>query len=436
MTDWDVPSIGRLAKHEERVSQQHTDPCEIALRHGAEAAQGDDAIARLQQAARNAARPVPYLERLGWAFVAKARSSEDPGLYLLAEQCVLCIESKEPHSPEALLLRGHVLHSMHRFAEAEALARQLVERRGTWLDHALLGDLLLERGALAEAVEEYQRMMDEKPGPAAYSRAAHVRWLMGDLAGAIRLMSMAARAVRGGAPESAAWMHVRLALYALQAGDTTAAVALADEASALQPNYAPALFARGRALLAQNRMAEAAEAFEQATALHPLPENLWALADVLRANGRHDAASKVEARLRKSGASEDPRTFSLYLATRGEEPDIATSLAWREIEARPDIFSHDALAWSLAAAGRLDEAHNHMARALAHGTQDARLFLHAAVIANRLGNVEEAQLWAERATALQHMLLPSEREQLPTIHANGGGKKSAVRHRQNLGGLS
>ena len=51
-----------------------------------------------------------------------------------------------------MLLRGHVLISFHRFAEAEAIARELVEQRTLPFDYGLLGDALVEQGRLAEAV--------------------------------------------------------------------------------------------------------------------------------------------------------------------------------------------------------------------------------------------------------------------------------------------
>ena len=92
------------------------------------------------------------------------------------------------------MLRGHVMHNLHRFAEAEALARQLVAQRESPYDHGLLGDALMEQGQLDEAVEAYQRMADLKPGFHAYSRIAHVRWLRGDLEGARQVMYVAVRA--------------------------------------------------------------------------------------------------------------------------------------------------------------------------------------------------------------------------------------------------
>ena len=90
-----------------------------------------------------------------------------------------------PDDDGARLLLGHALASQHRFAEAEAIARQLAAQRGLPADHGLLGDALLSQGRLAEAGAAYQAMMDLRPDSHAYARAAELRWLTGDLEGAV-----------------------------------------------------------------------------------------------------------------------------------------------------------------------------------------------------------------------------------------------------------
>src|SRR5882757_184596 len=134
-------------------------------------------ISQLQQRLRDDRNVELWLDRLGWAFVAKARESFDPGFYKLAEQCARCIEKRNPQSQEATLLRAHVLQNLHRFKESETLAWRLVQQRGLSFDYGLLGDALMEQGKLGDAVEAYQQMMNLKPDLRAYARAAHMRWL-------------------------------------------------------------------------------------------------------------------------------------------------------------------------------------------------------------------------------------------------------------------
>jgi tetratricopeptide (TPR) repeat protein len=179
-------------------------------------------------------------------------------------------------------------------------------------------------------------------------------------------------------------------------------------------------------LLAQNRFREAVDALQNAAKLNPLPEYQWTLAEALRAAGRENEASGIEVQLRKHGPSSDPRTLALFLATRRENSETALRLARTELGSRSDVFTHDALAWSLAAAGHLPEAQSEMQRALAEGTQDARLFFHAAVITSQAGQTADAQRWLCKASELSHLLLPSERNELQNATAGGAEKKASL----------
>ena len=388
------------------------DACALSLiPHSGDAAT-DREIIRLQESARIAHDQSRALEQLGWAYVQKARVSYDPGFYKLAEQCALCIEARHPDSAEAMLLHGHVLDSLHRFQEAEAIARQLAETRGAPFDYGLLGDTLMEQGRLKEAVDAYQKMIDLKPGPQSYTRVAHIRWLKGDLEGAIAMMRKAAVGMSPRDAEAGAWAYTRLALYELQAGSAKNAGRACQLALQLQGGYAPALLAQSRALLAENRNEEAVKLMQQAAGVNPLPEYKWLLAEALRSAGQNNEASAVEDDLRKTGASEDARTFALFLATRREQINTALNLVEREIKTRADVFTLDALAWVLAAAGKLREAQEPMRRALAEGTKDARLFYHAGIIAAMDGQKHEARVMLNRAAAIKQMLLPSERKAL------------------------
>jgi tetratricopeptide (TPR) repeat protein len=386
----------------------------------------DGEISQLQRRIREGRNVELWLDRLGWAFVAKARESFDPGFYKLAEQCARSIENRNPQSQEAMLLRAHVLQNLHHFKEAETLARRLVQLRGLSFDYGLLGDALMEQGKLGDAVEAYQRMMNLKPDLRAYARAAHMRWLKGDLDGAIEAMQLAVSAASPSDAESAAWVNTRLAFYEFQAGRVSEAETRCALALSLQNNYPPTLLLQGRILLGQSRFGEAVDALQNAVKLNPLPEYQWTLAEALRVAGKEDEASDVEAQLCQRGASGDPRTLALYLATRHESPETALRLARAELDSRSDVFTHDALAWSLAAAGKLTEAHSEMQRALAEGTQDARLLFHAGVIASQAGHSADEERWLRKASELSHLLLPSERNELQNVAARSAEKKASV----------
>ncbi|MDR3456564.1 MAG: tetratricopeptide repeat protein [Verrucomicrobiae bacterium] len=396
------------------------DACSLILVPHEGTGKTDQEIIRLQQKIRSENKPGPWIEGLGWAFITKARESFDPGYYKLAEQCAFCLDAHEPHSLEAMLLRGHVLQNLHRFKEAEPLARALVAQRGLAYDYGLLGDVLMEQGRLDEAVEAYQKMVDQKPDMQAYIRIANVRWLKGDLAGATEVMQLAAGAASPNAPEAAAWVNTRLAYLKFLNGEITGATENCGVAVDYQKDYAPALLLQGRLLLAQGSAAEAAEVLERAAQLNPLPDYQWVLSEALQACGRDNEARQVADEMSQQAATTDPRTYALYLATSGQSPALALELARNELKTRSDVFTHDALAWALAANGQNEEAWQEMQSALAEGTQDPRLYLHATVLAAKAGHAEAAQTWMNKAAGLAQLLLPSERKQLQQTAASLG----------------
>ena len=399
-----------VAADEPNSSSIARDSCALALLPHEGTGKLDLEIIRVQKEARSASDPTARLAQLGWLFIVKARISFDPGFYKLGEECALCLDAKKPGCGEALLLRAHVLDSLHKFKEAESVARELVKKRGADVDYGVLGDALMEQGKLDDAVAAYQAMMDQKPSPQAYIRAAHIRWLKGDLPGAIELMAQATGTSNQHDPESTAWSLAHLARYQWQAGDTVKASELIDEALRLQADYPPALLVRGRLLLGLGKTLEAIEPLKRAAILNPLPEYQWTLGEALTAAGRSEEAEAVEADLQRRGATDDPRTFSLYLATRAEDVSSALRLATLELETRADVFTLDALAWAWMANANIERAWAFARRAVAEGTQDARLLLHAGVIASAANESEKAAAYLAKASLTQATLLPSERK--------------------------
>jgi Flp pilus assembly protein TadD len=255
-------------------------------------------------------------------------------------------------------------------------------------------------------------MMNERPGPEAYLRAARVRALAGDPVGAADVMGVAVRAMGRREKEPLAWALVELAKFQSQIDQHGLAEANIRHARRIFPEYPPALLEQGRRLLAEDRAQEAVSLLRRAVSLNPLPESHWALLEALEHSGAGPEAAQVRSRLVASGAGQDPRTLSLFLATRRLEPERALQLSQRELADRQDIFTLDAHAWALLAAGRIDEAVDFSRRALALGTRDARLFFHAGVIHARAGDSAAAHQWLHRARRLEDQLWPSERRAL------------------------
>lgn len=383
--------------------------CQIALIPHQGALASDVKISNYQKKVDRANNRLPYLENLAWAYIQKARESFDEGFYLLAQHTAYCMQTQDENDLDALLVLGHVYHSMHEFKRAESIAYHLIDERGRWFDYALLGDVLMEQGRLGNAVEAYEKMMDQKPGPQAYSRAAHMRWLKGDVEGAIQLMSMVAQSTHHINKETLAWSLSRLSLYELQVKNYVRAKTHAQTALSLFPNYAPAHLSLSRINLAQADWNQAIIHAENAVNIHPQVEPLWVLKEAYSAAGRYQDAIMVQKRLLTSGKTDDPRTYSLYLSTFNTQTNVALDLAHQELSDRTDVHTLDTLAWALTSAGFHQEAYDIGKHVTQENTQDARFFYHLSVIALRVGKKDEAMHWRKKAFDLEHMLLPSEK---------------------------
>ncbi len=383
----------------------------------------DKEIRKLQASIKEGRNVDAYIIRLGWAFVSKARASSDPGYYKLAELCAQFPANSD--ESDALLLRGHIADALHRFADAEAMARKLIEApHARWESFALLGDALMELGKLEDAIAAYQRMIDIRPCMQTYARVAHIRWLKGDLDGALELMRIAVEASSTRDPEPAAWAYTRLGLYQLQAGNFKDAAWSAQRANEFVADYPAALVLQAKLFVNENKTSDALSALKRAASTSPLPEYQWFLADVARAVGDDELATKTEASIQRGGKAEDPRSFALFLATRKQSADDALKVAEQELDNRRDVFTYDALAWASFAAGRLDDAATFSKKALREGTRDARLQAHAAIIASATKS-PDAKALLKTAATLRPLLLPSERQQLAALLSKNSSEASA-----------
>ncbi|HEY8072898.1 MAG TPA: tetratricopeptide repeat protein, partial [Labilithrix sp.] len=328
---------------------------------------------------------------LGRSWVRKARESADPGFYLNADACARIVLAKNPDNAPALDLQGLVLMNGHKFAEAVALATRVTEKHAedpmAW---GTLSDALLELGRYDDATAAAQRMIDLKPNLPSYSRASYLQWLRGDDASAKLTVRAALDSGRDAKrdPEPGAWVLVQAAMIFWHEGDYEGAEAGFDKALERISDYAPANVGKGRCAMARGDYRRAAELFARAHAQSPLVETAWLLGDAREAAGDTKGAAEAFARVEKDGKKTDPRTLALFWATKGTHTDEAVALADEELRIRQDIYSEDAVAWSLYRAGRLEDAKEHVTRARRLGTPDARLMYHEGAIRLATGDAK------------------------------------------------
>jgi tetratricopeptide (TPR) repeat protein len=337
------------------------------------------------------------------ALIRQARVTGDATLPKRAEEIVDgAIGATDSYL--ARRMRGVVLLSQHRFAEALEAARRARALRpdDPWND-GVIGDAALELGRYEEAFAAFDRMAARRPSASVYARVAYARELQGDLRGAREAMRAAVEATSPHDPEGLAWTWSQLGALELQDGRPDEASRAYQRALAAFPGHPYARRGLARIAVARGDLAGALAAHRALHAEAPTPELAAQVGDLLLALDDQGAASASWAeaeRLERDGwANEAPQPAALarMLAERNLKPAEALRLAREAARTRDDIVTNDTLAWALYRTGSFDEAWQASARARRTGTRDARILVHAAAIARARGDHAAARDLARRA---------------------------------------
>jgi len=100
------------------------------------------------------------------------------------------------------------------------------------------------------------------------------------------------------------------------------------------------------------------------------------------------------------------REYGLFLSEHNRDVSRALEIAQSEIQYRQDVYGYDALAMALHANGRDAEALNAINQALALGTADPRMLLHAGLIEIANGLTDQGKAHLTQALALNPTVSP------------------------------
>ena len=343
---------------------------------------------------------------LGLAYQQRARETGDLSFYERSASVLdraIALNARDHLSVTAL---AALAASRHRFDEALQLARRAVALSPkSAAPYGILGDSLLELGRYEEAFVAFDRMVALKPSAASYARISYGREILGDTAGAIAAMELAAEAAQP-TPEPTAWALTNLANLHVGSGDTRRASRLYGRSLALVPRYAPALAGLARVATYRDRPATAARLYGAALDAAPVPEYAGALGDALAAAGRHASAEEAWAKaetlerdfVRNGGRNE----LETALFDLDHDRNMVGALERARIgrTLRPSVEGEHVLAWALYKTGSCAEARIHSIRALRLGTKDVGALMHRSLIERCLGNEQAARAFRERAFAL------------------------------------
>src|SRR5256885_4271506 len=112
-----------------------------------------------------------------------------------------------------------------------------------------------------------------------------------------------------------------------------------------------------------------------------------ALYDLYSLSGNKQEAKKqadmvdLVSKLEEASNMKANRTLALVYANQDRNLPRALELAQADFEVRQDVYTYDALAWTLYKNKRYDEAQRASEQALRLGTPEALFFYHAGMIA-------------------------------------------------------
>lgn len=371
----------------------------------------DQAIQLYQSHAAKNPRNVESYNKLGAAYIQKARETGDFRYYDLAEQALKqSLELGPEPVAAATATAGLAVVSLgrHQFRDAVAQADKALGYAPAPAVYAILGDAYVEMGEYEEASGAYSKML-AMPGPHVQSRLGYLRFLRGDPDGAIQEVQRAIKALaESDVPrENIARSQVQLGELFFQVGDVGKSGKAYRDALLSFPGYHRALAGLARAQAAQARYQEAVKLYEQALGVIPLPEYVVGLGDVYTKMGRPQEAKKQYDLVQYIGTLNTiPHTRAVYnreLALFYADHDLklkeTLERAERELDLRWDVYSYDLFAWALYKNGKPQDARSAMMEGLKLGTKDARLFFHAGMIHQALGDREKAREYLQRALA-------------------------------------
>ena len=348
----------------------------------------DDRIAMYSVMAKAKPDDPHYQALLAAAYVQKTRETTDYSYLDRATAILTGIVSEDRTNYEAQRLLIETQLERHLFAQAVESSLWLIKINPSdpWI-WGTLGDACIEIGEYDKAADAYQKMVALRPDLASYNRAAHYRFLVGDVAGAIEIMKKAIEAGSSSA-ENVAWCMVDLGNIYYKTGQLPQAKQAFTASLQAFKNYYPGYAGLAKVQADGGEFAFAIDNYKRAQAIAPLPDYAAALYDLYKKAGEDADAAKqlglLEMLDKVSRATGETANRNLVLAFADHDMklDRALELAKGELEFRRDIYSYDALAWALYKNRQYAEAQQYMEKALKLKTPEPMFRVHAEAISD------------------------------------------------------
>lgn len=372
---------------------------------------------------------------LGQLYLRLAKEKDDFAAYLKAEAVLRKAVTLDPQNVGSTLLLAQALQAQHKFAEvATRMEQVLVKEPQNISAQAILADSRMELGQYEQAAAAYQPLFEKSTVPAVLARRARWAELHGDTQQGIGFLERALEESRkAGDPDSGrTWYHWRLGQMCFSAGQLDKAKQQYEAALKGDSEDTHAMAGLAAIHAAEKRYGEAIALYQKAIDIAPEPPVLAALGDLYTQRGEADKAKALydraetfmAAEAEAGGAAAHFREVARFYLDRDRQLPRALELAEKDLTVRPDIYSHDTLAWAYYKNGRYEDAAAAIAKAMKLKTQDASFYYHAGMIAHRLGQKEKAAEQLKKALAINpHFSLIQGEEARRTLAENSSARR-------------
>jgi tetratricopeptide (TPR) repeat protein len=356
--------------------------------------------------------------RLASAYLQKARETGDLTYYDLAEKSVrksLELESSHEQAASTFSLLSTVDFSKHNFNEAAKEAERALELDPQDLGAAVsAADAYVELGEYDTARKYYAKLDSARHSQRPsiqylkFSRQAGLALALGNPKEAVSALEQAVEiSNQFQLPrENVAWTEFTLGETYLQLGDHSNAEKAFRASLNSFSGYHRAYAGMAQLRAAQKRYDEAIANYQKAIAVIPLPSYVASLGDLYAKLRKTNEAEKqyqlVEYIAALSFLSKNVynRELAMFYADHDRKVTNATELAQREFEVRHDLYTQDALAWTLFKSGKTKDALNAVRVVENFKVQDPILLYHLAAIYESAGEKEKSRFYSKAALAI------------------------------------
>ena len=334
------------------------------------------------------------------ALLTKVRETGDYSFNKEAMESISKVLKREPDNLNANVFKIQIDLSEHEFQRALNTAERMLEKFPN-VEPLMAAevDAKTELGMFKEAVVAAQKYVDFKPNSNSYVRIARLRYLHGDVEGAIQARKLGLKSADPSNKEGLAWHYSQLGNEYFETGMYDLAEAQYLKALDVFPEFHWALAGKGRVRAAKGDLKTAEDIYRKLVKVTAEADRVFFLADVLekrgkKAESRQVAETFIQNQLNSDG---DIHRIALYWADKNTNLERALKIATEDRKENGDLLSSDTLAWTLFKNGRVKEAQKYIQEAMRLGTKNALFYYHAGMIEEALGNKQKARTYLEKA---------------------------------------